>query len=60
MESAFTRVRHMSAPVPSACRWCGRERGSHGLYFTRSVGNHYFVEPTAQQRLARMRSRRLT
>lgn len=60
MRIAFVRVRHTSAPVPSGCRWCGRERGSHGLFFTRSVGNHYFVDPTSQQRLARMRTRRFT
>lgn len=56
--SAFQRVRHASAPGPSGCRWCGRARGQHGMYFTPSVGNHLFTEPTAQQRLARMRARR--
>lgn len=55
--STFQRVRHVSAPEPSGCRWCGRIRGQHGMYFARSVGNHFFIEPTAKQRLARMRTR---
>lgn len=57
-DNAFVRVRHSSAPAPNSCRWCGRERGSHGLFFARSVGNHYYAEPTPQQRMARMRARR--
>lgn len=60
MRTAFLRIRHTAAPVPNACRWCGREQTDHGLFFARSVGNHYFVAPTPQQRLARMRTRRVT
>ncbi|GAB2734394.1 hypothetical protein GCM10027090_02300 [Sinomonas soli] len=56
----MVRVRHVSAPGPNSCRWCGREQRTHGLFYARSVGNHYYTEPTPQQRLAPMRARRGT
>lgn len=55
--SMVNRIRHHETPEPRGCRWCGRIPRSHGLFYTRSVGNHYYVEPTARQRLARIRSR---
>ena len=58
MSIAFERVRLVSTPSPDACRWCGRERTAHGVYFVRSVGDHGFVTPTVAQRKARMLARR--
>ena len=43
---------------PNGCRWCGRICGEHGLYFTPSIGNHFFELPSDAQRLERMRERR--
>lgn len=54
----FVRVRHEKAPEPNSCRWCGRIQGEHGLYSVRSVGLHSYVEPTNEQRKARLRARR--
>lgn len=41
---------------PSACRYCGELKGSHGYRINHSAlgGNHYFVEPTMEQRKARI------
>lgn len=54
----LTRVRHMSTPEPSGCRWCGTGERQHASRFAPSVGQHLFDAPTAAQRLARMRARR--
>lgn len=41
---------------PSACRFCGVLKGSHGYRINHSTlgGNHYFEEPTMEQRKARI------
>jgi hypothetical protein len=57
--SLLTRVRHTSTPEPSGCRWCGTGERQHASRFAPSVGQHLFDDPTAAQRLARMRARRV-
>jgi hypothetical protein len=54
----MTARRERTVDSPNACRWCARNKFAHGLYYARSVGNHYFTEPTDAQRLARMTARR--
>lgn len=41
---------------PSACRYCGELEGAHGYRMNHSAlgGNHYFTEPTMEQRKARI------
>lgn len=51
-------VRHQTTPHPNGCRWCGYEQRGHAQRYSRAVGNHIWVEPTNQQRLARMKKRR--
>ncbi|PPF85780.1 hypothetical protein C5C03_13580 [Clavibacter michiganensis] len=52
------RVRHVSAPTPDGCRWCGDARTSHGHTYSRAAGGHFWEQPTPSQRLSRMRARR--
>ena len=51
-------IRHTVAPLPNACRWCGKGDRAHGMEWVASVGFHKWVAPTAQQRRARMLARR--
>lgn len=53
----FLRVRHETAPAPSACRWCGEEERTHANTWVRSVGYHQWVAPTSAQRRARILAR---
>jgi hypothetical protein len=46
-------------PVPSSCRWCGQEQGSHGQWWRPGKGYHRYEQPTQAQIKARMRARRL-
>lgn len=43
---------------PNGCRWCGTPRRGHFGLYTEMAGWHRFIEPTDNQRLARMRARR--
>lgn len=45
-------------PTPNGCRWCGIEKLRHYQRWTEPVGWHGHVEPTDDQRLARMLARR--
>jgi hypothetical protein len=56
--AALVRVRHADVPAPDGCRYCGDAERAHGRQFSRAVGMHGWVSPTAAQRLARMRARR--
>jgi hypothetical protein len=53
-----THVRHLSAPYPNACRWCGLEKREHGIEWAASKRYHSWSAPTVAQRRARMRARR--
>ncbi|WIB65273.1 hypothetical protein [Curtobacterium sp. MCBD17_040] len=46
------------APSPDGCRYCGWPRRTHGHSYAPGVGSHYWVDPTGEQRLVRMRTRR--
>lgn len=52
-----TVIRYKEAPTPNGCRYCGYEQRAHGNCWVRSVGWHFWVEPTNAQRLARMKAR---
>lgn len=54
----FVRVRHHEPPNPDGCRWCGYDKGGHGMQITRGAGLHTWVSPTPAQRAARMKARR--
>lgn len=45
-------------PVPSSCRWCGQEQGSHGQWWRPGKGYHQYEHPTQAQIKARMQARR--
>lgn len=51
-------VRHVTAPSPNACRWCGRDERLHSIEWAGSVGYHNWETPTPDQRRARMVARR--
>lgn len=51
-------VRHAGAPMPNACRWCGKNDREHSTEWVASVGFHRWATPTPQQRRARMLARR--
>lgn len=43
---------------PNGCRHCGVAKRSHPQLWSRGLGWHQYVEPTDEQRLARMKERR--
>jgi hypothetical protein len=45
-------------PAPGGCRHCGADRQDHCQRYAPDVGRHGFVEPTDEQRLARLKARR--
>jgi hypothetical protein len=49
---------HGTTPEPFGCRWCGRERRSHGQLFLPRRGFHKWEQPTQAQIKARMLARR--
>lgn len=53
-----TTVRHMVAPSPNGCRWCGKDLRGHVIAWAGSAGYHSWSEPTPEQRRARMFARR--
>lgn len=52
------RIRHLAAPNPYSCRWCGTDSASHGRRWVESQGVHGWEQPTNAQIKARMRARR--
>jgi hypothetical protein len=56
--TAPIRVRHVTTPEPSGCRWCGHNEREHAQRWTPVVKWHRWVEPTPAQRKARMLARR--
>lgn len=48
----------MTAPEPSACRWCGIPAREHGRQYLPPVGWHQHTPPTTAQILDRMKARR--
>lgn len=58
MVHGHVRWPHGTAPSPFGCRWCGRERRSHGQLFLPRRGFHQWVQPTQVQIKARMVARR--
>lgn len=44
--------------LPSGCALCGEVRYTHGVIYDQD-GSHPWLEPTREQRKARMRARRL-
>ncbi|MCX9190934.1 hypothetical protein C3Y87_05800 [Carbonactinospora thermoautotrophica] len=53
-----SRLRHLEAPSPDGCRWCGFEARKHALVWVPSRGWHSWQAPTPAQRKARMLARR--
>lgn len=49
-------IRHETTPNPNGCRYCGQEKHSHANSWVPSVGGHNWVEPTNDQRKARMKA----
>jgi hypothetical protein len=52
-----TVLRHMTAPSPFGCRWCGYP-DPHGRQYLPGRGMHSWERPTNEQIKARMRARR--
>lgn len=48
-------IRHATAPMPLACRWCGVVEQDHGQRWVAGHGTHVYVMPTLAQREARLR-----
>lgn len=59
MVHGYIRWPHGTVPTPFGCRWCGRERGSHGWLFMPRRGLHNWERPTERQIKARMVARRV-
>ncbi|ATE56355.1 hypothetical protein CNX65_26335 [Actinosynnema pretiosum] len=43
---------------PNGCRWCGADKLAHGRLWVPEVKWHGWVEPSSEQRKARMLARR--
>lgn len=48
----------MTAPEPSACRWCGIPQRGHGRQYVPEVGWHKHTPPTTAQIKQRMHDHR--
>jgi hypothetical protein len=44
--------------TPYGCRWCGDDKNHHGHSWHPTAGLHQWEQPTQQQTLDRMRTRR--
>ncbi len=53
-----SRIRHVTVPEPSGCRWCGFAEREHAQRWTPVVKWHRWTVPTPAQRKARMLARR--
>jgi hypothetical protein len=51
-----TTIRHLTAPMPMGCRWCGVDKREHGQRWVPGRGFHGWVRPTTAQIEAAFRS----
>lgn len=51
-------MRATELPAPNGCRHCGADKQDHCQRSSPEVGSHGWVEPTDEQRLTRMKTRR--